>query len=176
MEIDPPPPTFGPTSAFDALADVPKVFESSSSSIPTSTGPSSGRSRPVASAPLPTRTLRTRPSDPVSYVLPGKIVQHASPAGRDPTEEELGTIKRRLGEEGVRNRRDELVKEKEKGLKDLIEGHDAAVREKFHLERFISLLEGYDPEVCLDLAALVSSNADGSLSISNRTTRRCSSR
>jgi hypothetical protein len=31
----------------------------------------------------------------------------------------------------------------------VVEGHDAAVREKFHLERFVTLLEGWDPEVSL---------------------------
>ena len=41
-------------------------------------------------------------------------------------------------------------------MKGVVEGHDAAVREKFHLERFVTLLEGWDPEVSLGSNLVIS--------------------
>lgn len=62
-------------------------------------------------------------------------------------EKELEDIHRRLGAENVQSRRDELLKQKETELKTVVDEHDDAVREKFHLERFVSILEGWDPVV-----------------------------
>ena len=45
-------------------------------------------------------------------------------------------------------KRDGVVREKEAEVKRVVDGHDDAVREKFHLERFISIFEGWDPKVC----------------------------
>jgi hypothetical protein len=59
-----------------------------------------------------------------------------------------------LGPEGISARRQELVAEKEKALRSVVEGHDAAVREKFHLERFVTMVTGWDPEVSSFLASI----------------------
>ncbi|ORX35665.1 SNF2 family N-terminal domain-domain-containing protein [Kockovaella imperatae] len=102
--------------------------------------------RSLGRGPLPTRTLRARPSDPVSYAPPSRPVQSSAITAREPDEVEIESIRRKLGEDGIKERREELIKEKEAIVKQVVESHDAAVREKFHLERYISLLEGYDPE------------------------------
>ena len=152
MDIDPIPPTFDPAIAQQS-SDTPSADAPSQPAIPQgSPQPSSTRNVSVARAPLPTRTLRARPSDPVSYAPPSKVVHTSTPTSREPNPHEIEAIKRKLGEEGISERREDLVREKEVVLKQLVEGHDAAVREKFHLERYISLLEGYDPEVGHTLA------------------------
>jgi hypothetical protein len=56
-----------------------------------------------------------------------------------------------VGPEGVKARRDEVVHAKEEELRGVVDGHDNAVLEKFHLERYISLLEGWDPVVNLSV-------------------------
>lgn len=52
----------------------------------------------------------------------------------------------KLGPEGMAARREELIHEKEALLRTVVEEHDMAVKEKFHLERYVSILEGWDPE------------------------------
>jgi hypothetical protein len=105
----------------------------------------------------PSRTLRKRASPPPPNPSPTQhassstsrspVASHSDAPLRKPSEKELANVHRRLGAEGVTARRAELVSEKEGQLKGVVEGHDAAVREKFHLERFVTLLEGWDPEV-----------------------------
>ena len=98
---------------------------------------------------LPYRKLRTRLSEPSQNILPSEKRSDSVSTLRKPSEQELNYIQRRLGAEGVYVRRQELLKEKEAGFKQVVDGHDDAVREKFHLEKFISLLEGWDPVVSL---------------------------
>ena len=100
------------------------------------------------------RSLRPRPADPASASVSSLEPFSPVPHIRKASMKELDNINRRLGPEGVGSRRAEMLKENEKALKTVVEGHDAAVREKFHLEKFVSLLEGWDPEVSLSIFAL----------------------
>jgi helicase SWR1 len=101
---------------------------------------------PLASTPAP-RTLRARASIPA---LPPKSPSTTTPAGiRRPTEKELRQIQSRLGPEAVQDRKDELLKEKEEELRQVVDGHDTAVREKFHLERFVTMVTGWNPKVSI---------------------------
>ena len=96
------------------------------------------------------RNLRTRPSEPSS--VPSPIPKRARADTitklRPPTEKELDSITKALSEESLAVKRDGIVREKEAEVKRVVDGHDDAVREKFHLERFISIFEGWDPKVC----------------------------
>ncbi len=56
-------------------------------------------------------------------------------------------IRKRLAPEAIAAKREETIRKDELELQSVVEQHDAAVREKFHLERYISILEGYDPTV-----------------------------
>ncbi|WVO18354.1 hypothetical protein L204_106069 [Cryptococcus depauperatus] len=51
-----------------------------------------------------------------------------------------------LGPEAIAAKRKKRIQEKERELKKVVEDHDAAIREQFHLERFVTLVEGWDPE------------------------------
>lgn len=51
----------------------------------------------------------------------------------------------KLGPEGISSRRGEILREREAELRTVVDDHDMAVKEKFHLERYISILEGWDP-------------------------------
>lgn len=62
------------------------------------------------------------------------------------TEHEMERIRHKLGPEGTHARRDELMREREAELRVVMDAHDMAVKEKFHLERYVSILEGWDPE------------------------------
>jgi hypothetical protein len=116
------------------------------SSLPTLDSP-----RPSASpitAPSPARSLRHRLSNSATTSSPGARTPNTPPSSiRKPSSKELAQIEKKLGPGGVVTRRDELIGIKEAELKGIVEGHDLAVREKFHLERFISLLENYDSDV-----------------------------
>ena len=90
--------------------------------------------------PTTGRSLRIRLSAPGPTASPKASVKGGPP-------KYLEVVKQKIGPEGVKARREEVVQEKEATLRDLVDGHDSAVREKFHLERYISLLEGWDPEV-----------------------------
>lgn len=94
--------------------------------------PSSPRTRVTPA----NRPLRARAS------LPAPPTRASAAPPKD-----IDKIRERLAPAAISFRKDELVKEKEESLRDLVDGHDTAVREKFHLERYISLLEGYDPVV-----------------------------
>lgn len=111
-------------------SDAPPVVAGSSE--PASTVSSSPKNR-VTPANRPLRTRTSLPAPPTrSSAAPPK---------------DLDKIKEKLTPSAISLRKDELVKEKEESLRELVDGHDTAVREKFHLERYISLLEGYDPVV-----------------------------
>ncbi|WVR06838.1 hypothetical protein IAU60_003874 [Kwoniella sp. DSM 27419] len=97
--------------------------------------------------PPSTRSLRARPSDPGPATTASNGSTGASTISRKLSQKELDNIHRRLGETGIQARREELVHAKETELKTVVDGHDAATREKFHLERFVTLLTGWDPEV-----------------------------
>lgn len=109
---------------------------------------SSGLSR---SGSVARRNLRARPSEPSS--IPSPISKRArsdtNTKLRPPTEKELDVVNKALSEEAILAKRDVVVKDKEAEVKRVVDGHDDAVREKFHLERFISIFEGWDPKVCL---------------------------
>jgi len=122
----------------------------------TEAGPSTRRTSlepPVASV-----STSRRSSGPVTYApprslrarasLPATSAQTASRATRGAgPPKDLDKIKAKLEPDGIVARREEVVKEKESQLRELVDGHDTAVREIFHLERYISLLEGWDPQV-----------------------------
>ena len=122
-------------SAIQAVANISRtVTEPNGSRTNASTRPKS------IITYAPPRSLRTRTSLP-SAPVPSKATKNAGPP------QDLDKIKAKLGPEGVVARRDEVVKEKEGQLRELVDGHDTAVREIFHLERYVSLLEGWDPLV-----------------------------
>ena len=77
--------------------------------------------------------------------LPAPSVHSRTSRGGPP--KDLDKIKERYGPSGIARRREELVKEKEEALRQVVDDHDTFVREKFHLERYTSLLEGWDPVV-----------------------------
>jgi hypothetical protein len=65
-----------------------------------------------------------------------------------------------------------VVKEKDVELKDVVDKHDTAVREKFHLERYISIFEGWDPKVSPDFRRHASEGFNADLKRTpNQTTR-----
>ncbi|GMK53622.1 hypothetical protein CspeluHIS016_0102080 [Cutaneotrichosporon spelunceum] len=99
------------------------------------------------------------------------------------TEHEMERIRFKLGPDGAKAQRDELVLERENELRVVMDAHDMAVKEMFHLERYVSILEGWDPEearvdnspVFMDyknaqynLLDLVAANSIGSLAIESR--------
>ncbi|WVW84227.1 hypothetical protein I302_106257 [Kwoniella bestiolae CBS 10118] len=96
------------------------------------------------------RSLRARPSDPGPSIQPISSPKIASStpysAVRAPTPKELNQITRRLGDENIRSKREELLVEKETQLKNVLDSHDDAIREQFHLERFVTMITGWDPQ------------------------------
>jgi helicase SWR1 len=75
--------------------------------------------------------------------------RESAPANRKKrhiTDHEMERIRFKLGPEGALSRREELVREREAELRVVMDAHDMAVKEKFHLERYVSILEGWDPE------------------------------
>jgi len=103
---------------------------------------------PSRSAPA-RRQLRARPSDPVPVASPYRKPRKsdAGVALRQPTDRELEYINSKLAPEHLDSRRDTVVKEKEGELKEVVDKHDTDVRERFHLERYTSILEGWNPKV-----------------------------
>lgn len=133
----------------DNGAEAPRTLPESSDAA---AGPS-GMMAPVKKTPVtrapPPRTLRVRPSLPTpAQASTSTSAPTASGNVRGPTEKELRQINTRLGPEAVQARKDELLKEKEEELRLVVDGHDTAVREKFHLERFVTMVTGWDPQVC----------------------------
>jgi len=134
---------YGPSSDFDSVAGP------SSPAAPTTSQPVSGNAELSRSGSVARRQLRARPSE-ASTSSPASKKARSDINGqlRPPTEKELDFINASLSEEGIATRRDEVIKDKEAELKHVADEHDTAVREKFHLERFISIFEGWDPKVC----------------------------
>jgi len=142
MDID-------PVHSLDAGA------EAGSSSQPAQPGPIPPKTNGVVSksAPAPRRQLRARPSDlsaPSYSPATKKARSDKDTIPRQPTERELEYIHRQVSEDALANKRDAVVREKETELKAVVDRHDDAVREKFHLERFISIVTGWDPKVTSD--------------------------
>ncbi|KAF8331341.1 uncharacterized protein EI90DRAFT_1010738 [Cantharellus anzutake] len=95
------------------------------------------------------------------------------------------TTDARLLDERVAQRRGQLIAQKKKELLELLERHDDAVREAFHLDRFVTLAS-FDPEVAktdtsqvfnafrarFDLVASNIENVSGSGATAARRTRR----
>lgn len=94
------------------------------------------------------RSLRARPSE-TAAASPTASTSNAAICTplRAPTQKELDNIRRRLGDETVIARKEELLREKEGYLREVVDRHDTAIREKFHLERFVTLITGWDPDV-----------------------------
>lgn len=86
------------------------------------------------------RALRQRSSLPANATPPTRALRGGPP-------KDIEKILHRVSSSGISERKDELVKEKEGVLREVVDEHDTAVLEKFHLERYISLLEGWDPVV-----------------------------
>lgn len=107
---------------------------------------------PAIPGPTPARILRTRPStlgQQTGTVRSSPRSPAPSTSVRAPTNKELELIRRKLAPEATYARREELLKEKEAELREVVDEHDTVVREKFHLERFITMITGWDPKVCL---------------------------
>jgi helicase SWR1 len=121
------------------------------SSQPALPSASTSRSNAISkSASAPRRQLRARPSDlsaPSSSPVTKKARTDKGAVPRQPTDKELAFVQSQLSEDGLKVRRDGVIRGKEMELKAVVDGHDDAVREKFHLERFISIVTGWDPKV-----------------------------
>jgi helicase SWR1 len=121
------------------------------SSQPDQSTLSTPRSNAISkSAPALRRQLRARPSDlsaPSSSPATKKTRTDKGAVPRQPTDKELAFIQSQLSEDGLKVKRDAVIRGKEMELKTVVDGHDDAVREKFHLERFISIVTGWDPKV-----------------------------
>ena len=153
MDVD----SSSPFSSLHRPSDISDASASSPLFAPLSSPACLPNQRPFQSW---SRILRARPSDPLPPPMSTSKQSSRAGVNRKPSQKELNNIQRRLGAEGLKSRRDELAKEKERELKAVVEGHDGAVREKFHLEKFVSLLEGWDPEVSASVPATTSSKRE----------------
>jgi helicase SWR1 len=137
MDIDPATPIPGPSSSSDLTEPPPSVQHGSASLV-------NGSSKPR-------RLLRARPSESslLTTASPGsKRGRSATSAQLRPaTDKELEYIRSKLSEESILANRDGVIKGKEAELRGVVDRHDDAVREKFHLERYISIFEGWNPSV-----------------------------
>nr|XP_031862415.1 uncharacterized protein CI109_001912 [Kwoniella shandongensis]KAA5529487.1 hypothetical protein CI109_001912 [Kwoniella shandongensis] len=151
MDVDPPFPPL-PVANDSIISQTISTAGNSHAGPSTPSGSTLGRSRSlrtrppppavpspmVTPAPAPSNKGRSKAtSSPTASVTLGNI--------RPPTQRELDNIHRRLGDESVRAKRDEVLQGKEKELKHVVDGHDDAVRERFHLERYVTILDGWDP-------------------------------
>lgn len=141
MEVEPAVLTATPTS--DVLASTAPAGDTGTADsievVPA------GSSRPTPAR----RQLRARPSDPAPTTSPKtkRSRPESSTTLRKGTDHEINYIRSKLAPEHVHSRRNVVIKEKEAELKHVIDQHDTAVREKFHLERYISIFEGWNPKV-----------------------------
>lgn len=87
----------------------------------------------------PGRSLRARPSD--TRAQPSRTTSSTRTVSKD----EMDKVLFKLGPEGTAERREELIHQREGELRVVVDDHDMAVKEKFHLERYVSILEGWDP-------------------------------
>ena len=131
-------------------SDLGPVAGPSSQPAPASSEIGSSNGGLARNGSVARRNLRARPSEPSA--IPSPIIKRArsdtNTKLRPPTERELDSITKALSEESLAAKRDGVVREKEAEVKRVVDGHDDAVREKFHLERFISIFEGWNPKVC----------------------------
>lgn len=131
-------------------SDLGPVAGPSSQAGPATSQPISGNGQLSRNGSVARRQLRARPSDTTAPSPVSKRARSDTNGQlRPPTEKELAYINSSISEEGLAARRDGVIKGKEAELKQVVDRHDTAVREKFHLERFTSIFEGWDPEVCL---------------------------
>lgn len=141
MDIEPDASTHG-SVALSAVSSTPngEISEGAQTAQPVA-GPS--RSAPAR------RQLRARPSEPIPTSSPASRPRRSesNAALRRGSEHELEYIRTKLGPENIASRRDVVVRAKEAELKEVVDQHDTAVKEKFHLERYISIFEGWEPKV-----------------------------
>lgn len=102
---------------------------------------------PTTLAEPRSRCLRARPSLPDPFTGTPLLTPHANGLGAQA--KGMEAISHGLRDEAIIGRREKRITEKEKQLKEVIESHDGLIREKFHLERFVTLLEGWNPKVRL---------------------------
>jgi len=95
---------------------------------------------PATASPAKGRALRARASGGPPPKKP------RTTGTRIITPEEEARAIWKLSAEGTATRRDEMIRDLETRVRAVVEKHDMAVREKFHLERYVSILEGWNPE------------------------------
>jgi helicase SWR1 len=131
-------------------SDPGPVAGPSSQSVPATSEIGSSNGGLARNGSVARRNLRARPSEPSA--IPSPITKRArsdtNTKVRPPTERELDNITKALSEDSLAAKRDGVVRDKEVEVKRVVDMHDDAVREKFHLERFISIFEGWNPKVC----------------------------
>ncbi|KAK8864632.1 hypothetical protein IAR55_001882 [Kwoniella newhampshirensis] len=107
------------------------------------------RPPPASRAPIPTPSpsvkVKHKHVRPAAISTPSSSPSTTLGSIRQPTQRELDNIHRRLGAESIGARRDELLQARERELKEVVEAHDDDVREKFHLERYVTILDGWNP-------------------------------
>lgn len=140
MDIDPPP-----TASIRLHEDGITVAPIVTTTTPRGPGRPSKATKVARGPPPPPRTLRARASLPTAQPLPDSPA--SSNTLRPPTEKERNQLETRLGPKAVQSRREELISEKEAELRNVVDDHDSAIREKFHLERFVTMVAGWDPKV-----------------------------
>lgn len=124
------------------------------------TGPSSEAVRAPATSGHPPvsdgsaaparRQLRARASIPAAAPVNG------SPGGRARadvsglaqkwSERDIEYVHTKLAPENIIAKRNVVISNKEAELKTVVDEHDTAVKEKFHLERYTSIFEGWNPK------------------------------
>jgi hypothetical protein len=67
------------------------------------------------------------------------------PGSRIITADEEARALFKLSQDGTAARRAEILPDLEARVRGIVAEHDMAVKEKFHLERYVSILEGWDP-------------------------------
>jgi helicase SWR1 len=85
------------------------------------------------------RRLRARASEP------GPAKKPRTTGTRIITADEEARAIWKLSADGTAARREDAMRELEARVRAIVDKHDMAVREKFHLERYVSILEGWDP-------------------------------
>ena len=143
MDINPGAPVPSMSDAGDAVSTGTDTTGGATTG-PSSPSAASGTAAVVdrGAALARVRSLRARPS--AGGAAPAAM---AASGVRKPSDADLELIKRRLGPVGVAERRDELVHEKEAAVKGVVDEHDTALRELFHLERFVTMITGWNPVV-----------------------------
>lgn len=118
----------------------PRPLAAAQDVVPTALDISSGPVQALSTPENGARASRQRSSLPATATPPVRTLRGGAP-------KDIEKILHRLGPSGVADRKERSVTEKEGELREVVDGHDTAVLEKFHLEKYISLLEGWDPVV-----------------------------